>query len=172
MTKDSFTFAEAAEYLGLHRSTLEAHQNSGRLVPDIRFKDGGRLYSLETIEKYKRRWQAPNLTMEQVADLFGITKVMAFWALRKKRVIVPDGKRGRAFVFSDTKVLMVATSEKWLTGREEFVAGDKYIGMMYIVAKTKWAVYARQFGVLNVLLLCDTKEYAEAMVSLERGYRA
>lgn len=160
MEKDAYTIKEAAEYLGMHKQNIEAHQRSGKLVPDFKFQDGSRMYSAETLRTYQVRWQSNMLTMREIGELFKIPKHRVFWAFRQKRAISPDGKRGKADVYSDAKIMMVGSSERWFTSRYEEAIGVTNIGYMFLTESKEWVVYHRENSVLSILNRCTTEETA------------
>jgi len=167
MNEDLFTATEAAEYLGLHKQTLEKLQRVGRLQYDFKFENGERAYKQNTLDAYRLRWQSNMMTFNDIADMFGISRDAVIYHFRRKRVVSSAGRRGRAWVYGPDSVIMVARAEGWITELEEWVTGLERVGLGYIGGKGEWIVYRRGQKHVSILGKWDSKEAAQAWAASE-----
>lgn len=163
----TFSATDACKYLGIHKQSLEKHQRSGKLVYDYQFSNGERMYKLLTLEAYKARWQSPMLTQHEVADMFHVSEETVKYHFRRKRSITPDARRGSFGTYSDSKVLMIAKSEKWITGFSENSVGSERIGILRIHDSEKFFLFHRGNKVLSITSQYNT--YEDALTALSRA---
>lgn len=108
------------------------------------------------------------MTQEEIAELFGITEDTVMYNFRRKRKISPDAKRGSYDTYSDSKILMVARSEGWVSSFDQEQVSNLYLGSMKIEATNTWLVFKRANLVIYVLADC-IKSSDEARRILEEN---
>lgn len=169
----TFSATDACKYLGIHKQSLEKHQRSGKLVYDYQFSNGERMYKLATLEAYKARWQSPMLTQHDVADMFHVSDETVKYHFRRKRSITPDARRGNFGTYSDSKVLMIARSEGWITKYSENSVGSEHFGILQLHDSEDFFLFYRGNRVFSILASHSTYEDAledlGITVTLRRG---
>jgi len=160
--------AEVCEILGIHKQTLEKYQRTEKLMPDYRFSDGTRMYTADSLELFMRRWQSDLMTQVEIAELFEVTEDAVVYNFRRKRRISADAKFGKFDTYSDSKILMVARSEGWVSDFNQVQVADLYLGSMKIEATGTWLVFKRANMVIDVLV-DDIKNPDEARRILEEN---
>lgn len=113
------TYDEAVEFLGYSSQMLEYLQQEGRLVAEIVLEGNGeRLYSMRQLRQYRRLYIEPSgLTMEQVAEKYGVTRDMVYHHFKIKRQIPLSGQRNHLEFYSEKDAEMVARAEGWIEER-------------------------------------------------------
>lgn len=162
-----YSASEAAEYLGIHKQTLEKLQRSGRLKRDFITSGGHRVYKQKTLEEYRTRWQSNRLSFDEIASIFGITKDAVHYHFRRKRSISPAGFRRGAMVFRPSTVLMVAKNEKWIDQVTEANGRKESVGVGYLPKTGEWIVYQYDKLRFRILGKSDDSDAVMALYGIE-----
>ena len=157
---------EVAERLGVHKQMIERYQRNGKLVPDFQLRNGDRIYTEESVERFQKLYQSRLMTLKEIGDVFGVSRDVVLYHFRKKRHIQPDAHRGNFVTFGDAKVMMIARSQEWVKNVEETVVGNAIVGTMFLPKKGKWCAFVRRGGRIYTAET-ENKELATKVAEME-----
>ena len=163
----NYTATEACAHLGVHKQSLEKYQRQGKLMYDYQFANGERVYSQKTLDRFKAKYRSPMMTLEEVANMFGVSAQAVRYHFRIKRSIGSDAYRGRYATYSDSKVIMVARTAGWITRFGQELVGTEAYGAWQIHYDPLWYVFHRFEKRIEILGVTTDDSEAESLVKVQ-----
>ena len=167
----NYTANEACEYLGVHKQSLEKYQRAGKLMFDYQFTNGERVYSQATLDRFKAKYQSPMMTLDEMAEMFNVSRQTVRYHFKTKRSIGSDAKRGSNVTYSDSKVIMVARTAGWIVRFGQEQVGTEYYGAWQLLDDPLWYIFHRADKCITIIGTTPEGSEAEAEVKVQVAMR-
>lgn len=110
------TLEEAAQKLGVSTLTIEYHVRNGKIpVAYYLGEDRRRLIKSSELTKYRKAYMnTTDLTLREIAEMYGMTRDAIHFHFCRKRSVQTSGRRVQMHTYTLEAVEMVARVEGWM----------------------------------------------------------
>lgn len=143
-----YTIPEAARFLDVHESSIEDYVSDGKLR--VSFIGRERIVSDDEMRVFLRKYRSVLPTIEEMAESFGVSREVVYYAFRRKHNVEPDAMNGQKYCYGMKSIRYVMDKEGWLHGS---VAYDDESLQLAVFRNGLWNCLDVEDDLVHVLIM-------------------